>query len=162
MGVEIDFSSANGNWVYCPFTHKTERWGPDKFITLGKKAQAILTPFLNACELETEYVFNPSKIVARIDKQRTKPGKKTKKRKRYVADCYNDRTYRQQIERACDKAGIPHWTPNQLRHAKATETRRKHGLEATQSVLGHADLRSTQRYAPRTLDHAFYVQSLNG
>jgi integrase len=42
------------------------------------------------------------------------------------------------IARACERARIPVWSPNQLRHAAATRLRELHGIEAAQVVLGHA------------------------
>ena len=44
---------------------------------------------------------------------------------------------------------IPHWHPNQLRHAHATEVRRRFGLESAQVVLGHTRADVTQVYAER-------------
>ena len=46
---------------------------------------------------------------------------------------------------------LPHWSPNQLRHAYATEIRKKYGLEAAQVLLGHARADVTQVYAERDL-----------
>ncbi len=43
------------------------------------------------------------------------------------------------------------WSPNQLRHAAATEVRREFGLEAAQIVLGHSNANVTQVYAERDL-----------
>ena len=48
-----------------------------------------------------------------------------------------------------EPAPIPDWSPNQLRHSAATEIRRKFGLEAAQTVLGHATADVTQIYAER-------------
>jgi integrase len=55
------------------------------------------------------------------------------------------------VARACDRAGVPHWHPNQLRHLFATEVRRRYGLEAAQVALGHAKADVTQVYAERDL-----------
>ena len=44
-------------------------------------------------------------------------------------------------------AGIPLWTPGQLRHNAATIVRREFGLEAAQLLLGHAKADVTQLYA---------------
>lgn len=41
------------------------------------------------------------------------------------------------------------WSPNRLRHAKATETRKTFGLEAAQVTLGHSSADITQNYAQR-------------
>jgi integrase len=63
-------------------------------------------------------------------------------------------SYRRAIHRACDAAGIPPWSPHRLRHSAATEVRRRFGLEASQVVLGHAELGVTQVYAERDLQRA--------
>lgn len=41
------------------------------------------------------------------------------------------------------------WSPNQLRHSRATAIREKYGIEAAQTVLGHSDPRVTEIYAER-------------
>ncbi len=43
------------------------------------------------------------------------------------------------------------WRPNQLRHAAATEIRKRFGIEAAQVVLGHSKADVTQIYAERDL-----------
>jgi len=48
---------------------------------------------------------------------------------------------------ACQAAAIPHWHPNQLRHAKATEIRRVAGIDAARVVLGHKSPAITEVYA---------------
>jgi integrase len=49
------------------------------------------------------------------------------------------------------------WHPNQLRHTRATEIRRRYGLEAAQVLLGHAKADVTQVYAERDLSLAEHV-----
>jgi integrase len=39
---------------------------------------------------------------------------------------------------------LPVWNPGQLRHTAATEIRRKFGAEASQVVLGHAQLATSE------------------
>jgi integrase len=46
------------------------------------------------------------------------------------------------------------WSPNQLRHAAATEIRKRFGIEAAQVALGHAKADVTQLYAERDLQKA--------
>ena len=99
------------------------------------------------------------------------------KPKRTAGKCYDTNAYRRAIHRGCDKA-FPHptlsklkqselthdqlqtlqkwqsshrWSPNQLRHAAATEIRREFGLEAAQVILGHSQANVTQIYAERDL-----------
>ena len=45
----------------------------------------------------------------------------------------------------------PTWAPNQLRHARGTEVRRRFGLGGVQTVLGHANARTSEIYAERDL-----------
>ena len=65
----------------------------------------------------------------------------------------------QAIVRACRKAGVPEWTPLQLRHTTATTVRSRFGLEAAQVVLGHAKADVTQIYAERDLAKAHLVMA---
>ncbi|TWU66485.1 tyrosine-type recombinase/integrase [Crateriforma conspicua] len=82
-------------------------------------------------------------------------------------------TYGQAVKRACAKAWPApeeiqkqgkeaivawdkqhRWTPNQIRHTRATEIRREYGLEAAQVILGHASADVTQIYAERDMNRA--------
>jgi integrase len=82
-------------------------------------------------------------------KERKKKSPKRKPGRRYGVPAY-DRA----IARACEKAGVPLWRPNQLRHTHATEVRRRYGLEAAQVALGHSSADITQVYAERDLSLA--------
>ena len=77
------------------------------------------------------------------DEPENKPGKR-----------YTTASYRRAIHRACDKAGVEQWSPNQLRHAMATSVRKELGLEAAQVALGHARADVTQIYAEKNLELA--------
>ena len=46
------------------------------------------------------------------------------------------------------------WHPHQLRHSAATMIRKHYGAEAAQSVLGHAELSTTEIYAEKSLEMA--------
>ena len=56
-------------------------------------------------------------------------------------------SYAAAITTGCRKAGVPKWSPNQLRHAGGTEVRNKFGLDAAQAILGHANASMTETYA---------------
>ena len=43
------------------------------------------------------------------------------------------------------------WSPNQLRHTRATQLRAKYGIELTRTVLGHSDIGTSEIYAERDL-----------
>jgi site-specific recombinase XerC len=50
------------------------------------------------------------------------------------------------------------WSPNQLRHTRATQIRAAFGsIEAAKAVLGHTDTRVTEIYAERDLGLAAKV-----
>lgn len=80
-------------------------------------------------------------------------------------------SYGHAVARACEKAWPPpptmtsdaeikawnkrhRWSPNQLRHTRATEIRKRFGLEAAQVILGHASADVTQVYAERDAELA--------
>lgn len=153
----MDIDRTADVWLYSPAEHKTQHHGKRRQILIGPKGQAILAPFL--LRPSDEFCFRPTRHVA-----------VPKKQKRYRVD-----SYRQAIERACDRA-FPHptlstknkktltskelaelkvwqkrhrWTPNRLRHSFATEARRLYGLEAAQVLLGHSSADITQVYAER-------------
>ena len=55
--------------------------------------------------------------------------------------------YCRAITRACELAEIERWTPHWLRHTYATRTREQLGIEAVQSVVGHATTEMTKHYS---------------
>ena len=75
---------------------------------------------------------------------------------------YTTHTYTSAIAKACKKAGVAHWHPNQLRHLHGTEVRRRFGLEAAQATLGHSRADVTQVYAERDLAQAAKVAAEMG
>ena len=70
-----------------------------------------------------------------------------------IGEAYTTWVYIRANERACQKAGVPHWTPNQLRHAAGTQFCGEHGLDVAQKLLGHKNAMTTERYA-RVVDQA--------
>jgi integrase len=85
---------------------------------------------------------------------RRKPAHELKKRAR---DTFTDFGYAAVVRRACERAGVGPWHPNQLRHTFASEVRRLYGLEAAQVLLGHAKADVTQVYAERDFGLAVRV-----
>lgn len=144
-------------WVYTPFTHKTEHKNKRRIIHVGPKAQAILTSYLQEkADTPEAFLFSPadSKKIQKIEKRRkrktkvqpsqvnrTKPDPKRKPREQY-----DHHSYRQAVHRACMKAGIEIWSPNQLRHTAATEIVSKYGPIAAKEYLGHSDLGTTLKH----------------
>jgi integrase len=152
-----DIKILTPTWEYRPGEHKEEHVEKDRLIYVGPRAQEVLKPWLRT-ELGA-YLFQPreaeaersaGKRAARKTPVQPSQQNRRKKRPRHApSDRYTKDTYGQAIDRACDKAGIPRWSPNQLRHAAATRIRAEMGLEAAQVVLGHSKADVTQTYAER-------------
>lgn len=77
--------------------------------------------------------------------------------KRHLLDCYSRESYRAAIQRACDRAGMPRWTPARLRHNAGTRFRQEYGLEVAQIMLGHQSAQVTEIYAERDRERALAV-----
>jgi integrase len=119
--------------------HKTEGRGKTRDIPLGPKSQEVLKPWLKADP--DAILFSPREASERhyeasrrrdrpAKRARPKGGKRKKPRAWHRRDTYNKNSYAQAIERACVRAGVPVFRPNQIRHAVATRIRREFGLEA--------------------------------
>ena len=174
---DIDMSS--DVWIYEPKDHKNRWRDHRRLIALGPKAQEILRSFLS---LKTDaYLFSPADAEAWRNQQRRRNRKtpmtpsqrkrkpkqtpKRAKRTRYDVDSYR-RAIKYGIAKANRKRDEhnqgPPWTPLQLRHSRATEVRKEHGLEGAQCVLGHARADVTEVYAERNLEFAIRVARESG
>jgi integrase len=153
-----DIDRSGSVWEYRPESHKTEHHGHERVVYLGPQAQAVLRSFL--LRAADAYCFSPAEAIADLQRRRhaarkskVQPSQIDRRKaspKRKATDRYTARiSYAQAIRRACEAAGVPPWSPNQLRHAAATEIRRRFGLEAAQVTLGHQRADTTLVYAQR-------------
>ena len=113
------------DWVIRPEKHKTAHHGRKRAIPVVGLAREALEPYLlrGADELCFQTVHgNP----------------------------WNRSSYRQAIQKAAVKAGVPKWSPYQMRHATAQVVRDALGPVATQALLGHARLSTTEVYSGPT------------
>lgn len=169
-----DVATGGDLWTYTLSYDKTDyrRALDDKrTIPLGKRAQAVLAPFLLRKQPD-EYVFSPldaqnERGAERREKRTTPITKQTRDRdqkntRRQYADHYEEAAYARAIARAAKQAGVEHWAPNQLRHTFATEIRAKHGLEAASVLLGHKHADVTQIYAERNRKKAAEIARIEG
>jgi integrase len=111
-------------WLYRPRGHKNAWRGKGRCVAIGPRAQAILGPWLEK-RGPGEPVFRP--------KCRLRP--------------YRAVSYLQAVYRAAERAGVPKWGLNRLRHNAATRVRQEFGVEAAQVVLGHSRMRTSEIYA---------------
>lgn len=109
--------------------------------------EVVLLPFLKT-NLQA-YLFSPRDV--------RKPT-----RKRPVGERYMIHAYESAIRKACLKAGVPHWSPNRLRHNAGSRARKEAGLETAQVVLGHAKADVTQVYAERDRERAMQYMARFG
>ena len=123
-----DIDRSSEPWLYTPWTWKTEHHEDParRRIWLGPSARDVLQPLLDQAKRPDAWLWRGNKgghlTVAAYD----------------VA-----------VRTACERHGIEAWTPNQLRHTRATQIRQLYGLEAAQAALGHEELSTTQIYAAR-------------
>ena len=159
----IDLTMNGPVWTYRPASHKNKHRGLERVIFLGPQALEIIKPFL-ATNLDA-YLFNPRVYVEamhrrRAEQRKTKrtPSELKRRRKakprRVPAERYNRRSYRLAVVRACMRAGVPAWSPLQLRHTAATRIRAQFGLEAAKAILGHTRVETSQIYAERDMSRA--------
>jgi integrase len=153
-----DLTSGDPTWEYRPASHKNRWRGKDRLIHLGPRAVELVRAFLKPDT--SAYLFSPRVVVAEMHARRrvgrvSKPTPSELARRcpgapgRKHAARYTRTTYRQAVVRACRRAGVPEWSPLQLRHTAATLIRARYGLESAQAVLGHAKADTTQIYAER-------------
>jgi integrase len=177
-GIDIDRTDAV--WVYRPGSdhgphgkHKTAHKGHSRSIPIGPKGQAVLLPFLEAKANDpTAFVFSPRDCVKELraerrakrkskvqpsQRDRSKPGAERLPGMWYTVDAYG-----KAIRKACERHGIPHWHPHQLRHTAGTIIRKSFGVEAAQTILGHANLRATELYAESNLEEAVKIAAEMG
>jgi integrase len=160
---DLDCSDPEG-WLFRPASHKTEHHGRERVIVLGPRAQEVLRPWLDRDP--EAYCYCPAEVVAARPAARRaatlptpghRPAARPKPGGRYTKD-----SYRVAIQRACRRAGVPVWTPHQLRHTRATEIRREFDIEAAQIILGHSKPDTTLVYAERNLSRARAVMARIG
>lgn len=149
-----DIDRSDEVWVYTPDEHKTEHHEKSRQVYIGPQAQQVLSPYL--LRAATACCFSPAESVARAKRLQQERGKKWHSRKGLViaprwkpAERYQVSSYRVAVRRGCKQAGVPIWTPNQLRHTAATAIRKRYGLEAAQVICGRQTADVTQVYAER-------------
>jgi len=165
-----DLNTSGRVWEYIPESHKAEHHGRSRIIFLGPRAQAVVREFLKP-DL-TAFLFSPAEARAEYQAKRraarmtpVQPSQRNRSKaepKKRPGDCYTICSYRQAVVKGCDKAGIPHWHPHQLRHSAATTIRREAGLDTARTVLGHASLNVTEVYAERDSAKAREIMALIG
>lgn len=181
-----DINTTGEVWVYEPSDHKTKYRGHRRLIPLGPRAQEIAKKYLSRSV--TSFLFSPREAMEsrrqgrrnepssrktpvypceRLRLERERKERRRRKQMQKLCDHYTTNTYHRAVSYGIEKArkagvALAGWFPNQLRHARATEVRKAHGLEAAQVVLGHARADVTQVYAERNLELAATIAKNTG
>lgn len=129
-------------WLYrCP-DHKGTWRDSDRWIPLGPRAQVIVALYLD--RPPERCLFTPRES---IEWWRQQTGKPLKFPGRAPKDNWTTQSYGKAIERACARAGVPKWSPNQLRHLAGTIVERDFSREDARCFLGHSTATTTAVYA---------------
>jgi integrase len=134
-----DVDRSGDLWVYTEPVDEAAKTGGERHV-LGPRAQAILRPYLDAAgPAQTALLFRPNR----------RPGA--------AKGGYSVPYYRRHVATLCKRLGLPHFSPNALRHSHATIVRRLYGLEAARARLGHTKVETTQIYAEQSDELAHRV-----
>ena len=165
-----DIDRSGPDWVWRPVHHKNSWREADRVIMIGPRARKILERYLlrdaaACCFSPAESERKRSQLRRLARKSPMTPSQRTRRAKangrRRPRDRYDTAAYRHAITRAVEAlnserkakdpsaVSVEDWSPNQLRHAAATQIRKEFGLEAAQVVLGHTSADITQVYAER-------------
>jgi integrase len=162
-----------GQRINRPPRHKTKHHGKEREVFFGPRAQEVVAPYLARTTKLDAYLFTPQLAEAERDearranytppenaggdyrdwpsyqKRREKQQARQAEQGSHFNPYWTPRAYARRIAEVCKDHGIPHWSPNQLRHNFATRIRDEFGLETAQVTLGHANADVTQVYAER-------------
>jgi integrase len=164
-----DLDTSGEVWLYRPVQHKTRWRGKGRVIPVGPRARAVLEEFPTAAP--EEFVFSPRRAVAELHAARAAarvtpryPSHQRHNERRRKgepgashAERYRVDAYERAVARAAEKAGVPRWAPNQLRHSFGTEVRKRFGFETAGAALGHTKMSATEVYTSRDMELALRV-----
>lgn len=134
---------SNGPWVYRPKDHKNAWRRRPRPILIGPISRRILEKYTGG-----DYCFSPARSMTErcqmwreLRKSHVQPSqidRSSPEAMRKPGECWDPGTYARATRRAFASLGVDGFSPNQLRHAFATDVRRRFGLTACRAVLGHS------------------------
>jgi len=160
-----DIDKSGTEWFYRPSEHKNANKGKIRAVPILGDVRDALEPYMD--RPSTEYCFSPRESYAWHKEQRrknrktpdgpgrNKPGTNRVKNLKWQPNAkFGKDSYRQAIQRAASKAGVPHWFPYMLRHTAQTEVRKTMGLEYSQALGGASTRQMAEHYAQLTEETA--------
>jgi integrase len=161
----------DGVWVWRVSDHKNSFRGQECLYPIGPQCQAILAPYLS--RPSHEYCFQSAEG-ERLRNATRRQGRKSPmtpshrarrekaRRKKQSVEHYTVAALRRAIKRVCERHGIPHWHPHQVRHKVCTDTRDEYGPEYAQARLAHKSIKVTEIYARVSFEKAAVVARERG
>ena len=161
----VDIDRSGDVWIYRPASHKTAYRGQSREVPIVGDAREAIENYLN--RKADAYLFSPKEtmawIRAKLSSERTGYGsyKKLKAEpKKQPGDKYDSGSYRQAIESGCKKAGVPVWTPYQIRHLVGCIVGQAMGLESCKALLVHENVKTTEIYSKASTQQAIEAAKL--
>lgn len=157
-----DIDRSGPEWLYTPSEHKCTNKDKDRVIPILGDAREALEDYLN--RPAGSYCFSPKEATAWHNakkrserKSKVQPSQQDRSKDNPEVsprDRYDKDSYRRALQRAAKKAGVPQWTPYEVRHLVGTVVAEALQLENAKALLGHSDLHTTQRYSKATTRQA--------
>lgn len=161
-----DIDRTEDIWVVRIKEHKNawREGDPVRYVCLGERAKKHLAERVLSCRPD-EPLFSPRRAMqernAERETHRHQPVGQARTDRR-VGDTYTTDSYRRAVKYACEAAGIPVWTPHQLRHQAASEIEKAFGAQAARAALGHASLDTTSIYLHQDLETMKQIAAKRG
>jgi len=153
-----------GIWCYSPAEHKNSHRGDTRMIFMNSTfidlMRSVRKPLWDEdavwCQRGVGRNAGHSGMISADSYARAIEGAQKRYNEGRLAREAGNRTDRKQAYKVATKKRVPmeHWTPLQIRHTVATQTRKTHGLEGAQAKLGHSNIDATQIYAEKRNDLA--------
>lgn len=155
-----DIDRSGDIWLYTVATHKTSWRGKERTIPIGPRAQEVLARYL--VRPEGSFVFSPKESAERAYRRRIESGQvqRVGKPNFRARNRYTTVSYGRAVSRACERGGLEHWHPHQLRHT-ASDVMSDAGVggeTGASKALGHSSEVITRKvYRSRDLKEAIEV-----
>ena len=149
-------------WLLRVAQHKNAHRGQQRVIAFGPRGQRILARAMEGRDDDAP-LFSAREGAAEMKRRSATKGKPRRPDQkpnprmtdRTIGEAYTVASAGRALARACDRAGVPRWTLHQLRHSRGHALYERLGdLASVGAALGHADPRSTARYARHAINGA--------
>ena len=144
-------------WACADDMAKWPLHGPWPLRIVQPPERPLFSPAMQGQEIaEAKRRRRKSKVPpSQLDRRKVKP-------KRKPREAYTTISLVGAIHKACKRAKVPQWSAGQLRHTVGTAVRAAFGIEAASTILGHANLNTSEIYAEKNMSLAERIARLMG